>query len=117
MASCINLQLPIVILKKIDYFRHVSSYTTYISIFSKIGLVYPSKTVLTSIFAKIRKLNTFATTNSNFEKNRLFQTCIIVKHTCISIFSKIGLVYRSVKTVQTNLFAKNCKLHKYATCN
>ena len=28
----------------------------------------------------------------------------------ISIFSKIG--YRSVITVHTNLFAKNCKLHK-----
>ena len=26
-------------------------------------------------------------------------------------------VRRSVKTVHTNLFAKNCKLHKYATCN
>ena len=26
-------------------------------------------------------------------------------------------VNRSVKTVHTNLFAKNCKLHKFATCN
>ena len=26
-------------------------------------------------------------------------------------------VSRSVKTVHTNLFAKNCKLHKFATCN
>ena len=47
-------------------------------------------------------------------KNRPFQTCIIVKRTCISIFSKIGLVDRSVKTVHTNLFTKICKLHKFA---
>ena len=33
---------------------------------------------------------------------------IIVKRICISIFSKI--VSRSVKTVHTNLLAKNCKL-------
>ena len=26
-------------------------------------------------------------------------------------------VCRSVKTVHTNLFAKKCKLHKFATCN
>ena len=26
-------------------------------------------------------------------------------------------VSRSVKTVHTNLFANNCKLHKFATCN
>ena len=26
-------------------------------------------------------------------------------------------VSRSVKTVHTNLFAKNCKLHKFAACN
>ena len=26
-------------------------------------------------------------------------------------------VGRSVKTVHTNLFAKNCKLHNFATCN
>ena len=26
-------------------------------------------------------------------------------------------VSRSVKTVHTNLFAKKCKFHKFATCN
>ena len=30
-------------------------------------------------------------------QNRLFQTCIIVKRTCISIFSKIGLVNHQSK--------------------
>ena len=33
----------------------------------------------------------FATTNSN-SKKIIFQTCVIVKRTCISIFSKIGLL-------------------------
>ena len=42
-------------------------------------------------------------------KNRPFQTCIIVKRRCISIFSKVGLVNRLVKTVHTNLFTKICK--------
>ena len=32
-------------------------------------------------------------------------------------FHKIGLVDRSVKTVHTNLFANNDKLHKFATNN
>ena len=46
--------------------------------------------------------------------------CITVYRTCISIFSKIGLVDQS-KTVHTNLFAKKLqekgKLHKFATTN
>ena len=36
-------------------------------------------------------------------KNRLFQTCIIVKHTCITIFSKIGLVDQSKPCTQIYL--------------
>ena len=28
-------------------------------------------------------------------KNQLFQTCLILKYTCISIFSKLGLVDQS----------------------
>ena len=35
--------------------------------------------------------------------NRLFQTCIIVKRTCISIFSKIGLVDQSKPCTQIYL--------------
>ena len=50
------------------------------------------KTVHINLFAKNRKSPKFATTNSNFEKNRLFQMCVIVKRTCTSIFSKIRLV-------------------------
>ena len=51
-------------------------------------------TVYTSLFAKKRKLHKFAITINNL-KNRLFRTCIIVKRTCISIFSKIGLLDQS----------------------
>ena len=36
-------------------------------------------------------------------KNRPFQTCIIVKRTCISIFSKIGLVDQSKLCTQIYL--------------
>ena len=60
-------------------------------------------------------------------KNRPFQTCIIVKHTCISIISKIGLVDQSKLCTQIYLqkFA-NCinlqlamrisKNHAFRTC-
>ena len=42
-------------------------------------------------------------------KNRPFQTCIIVKRTCISIFSKIGLVDQSKLCTQIYL-------QKFANC-
>ena len=53
------------------------------------------KTVLTNIFANNCKLHKFATTNSNFEKNLLFQACVIVKRACISIIIKLALVDQS----------------------
>ena len=46
-------------------------------------------TVLTSLFAKNRKLHKFCNYQKYFLKNRRFHTCIIVERTCISIFSKI----------------------------
>ena len=76
---------------------------------------------------KNRKLHEFATTNIFFLKNRHFQTCIIVKRTCTSIFSKIGLVDLSKPCTQIYLqiFA-NCinlqlairilKNHAFRTC-
>ena len=48
-------------------------------------------------------------------KDRSFETCVIVKRTCISIFSKLGLVDQSKQCTQIYL-QKNCKLHKFATC-
>ena len=71
--------------------------------------------VLTSIFAKNRKLHKFATTSNNFQKSTLSD-----KHhlkTYMHINFQQNRVSRSVKTVFTNLFAKNCKLHKFATTN
>ena len=50
------------------------------------------KTVYTNLFAKHRELHKFTYYQIVILKNRLFQTCIIVWHTSISIFSKIGLV-------------------------
>ena len=66
-------------------------------------------TVHTNVFAKNRKLHEIATANIFFLKNELFQTCIIVKRTCISIFSKIRLVDQS--KLCTQLY-----LQKFANC-
>ena len=60
-------------------------------------------------------------------KNRLFQTCIIVKRTYITIFSKIGLVDQSKPRTQIYLqkflicinlqFANRIsKIHAFRTC-
>ena len=57
---------------------------------------------------KNRKLHEFATANIFF-LNQLFQTCIIVKRTCISIFSKIGLVDQS--KLRTQIYWQ-----KFANC-
>ena len=62
------------------------------------------KFVHTYLFANNRKLHKCATTNSIFYKNRVFQTCIIVK--------------RSLHVYQFSAkFAKNRKLHKFETTN
>ena len=46
----------------------------YINFFAKSGwYVDQSKTVHTNLFAKTRKLHKFATTNSNFEKKKIFR--------------------------------------------
>ena len=46
-----------------------------------------------------------------------FQFETITNKTYMYIMFQQNRVSRSVKTVQTYLFAKNCKLHKFATCN
>ena len=74
IATCIDLKLPIVIMKKFFFFRQVSSYNVHVYKFlAKSGWnVDQSKTVHTNLFANNRKLHKFATTNSNFEKKNLF---------------------------------------------
>ena len=84
-------------------------------------------TVHTNVFAKKIASSINLQQPIAIFKNRSFQTCIIVKRTCISISSKIGLVLiditketlviMTVTTVHTNLFAKICNLHKFAICN
>ena len=60
-------------------------------------------TACTQLYSpKKYKLHKFATTNSNFKKNDS-KACIIVKRTCISIFSKIGLVDQSKPCTQIYL--------------
>ena len=92
IPSCINLQLPIVILKE-SILLNMHHHETYMYINFQQNLVNRSNRAH-KCFRKKRKLHKFATANSIF-LNRLFQTCIIVKRTCISIFSKIGLVDQS----------------------
>ena len=61
-------------------------------------------TVLTSLFAKNRKLHTFATTNNLFEKSTLSD--MHYSRTYMHINFQQNWVSRSLKTVHTSLFAK-----------
>ena len=103
-ASCINLQLPILILKKsiISDMRHRATYM-YIN-FQQNQNSKSMKTVLTKLFAKNASCINLQLPIVFF-LNRLFQTWIIVKRTCILIFSKIGLVDQSKPCTQ--------KMHKF----
>ena len=68
IASCVNLQVPIVILKK-NIISDIHHRVTYIYInFQQIWVSGSVKTMLRNIFAKNSKLYKFATTNSNFDK-------------------------------------------------
>ena len=74
------------------------------------------KTVHTNLFAQYRKLHKFATTNSNFEENQSFLDMHHHK-TYMYINFQQNRVKTYVMTVLTSLFAKNRKLHKFATTN
>ena len=90
-----------------------------LQIFSAKSGLYIVITVHTNVFTKKFAIEIF--------KNRLFQTCVIVKRTCVSTFSKIGLVDQSKLCTQIYLqkFA-NCinlqlairisKNHAFRTC-
>ena len=95
IASCINLQLPILFFENITL-SDMNHRRTYMHInFQQNWVSRSVKTVHTNLFAQYRKLHKFATTNSNFEENQHFWICIIIKQTCISIFSNIGLKHKS----------------------
>ena len=73
MTSYINLQLPILILKK-SIFLDMHHHKTYMYINFQQHLVGRSiKTVHTNLFEKNLKLHKFATTNSKFEKIDYFR--------------------------------------------
>ena len=88
---------------------------TCISSFSKIGFVDRHNLAHKCIRQKIPSFINLQLPIEIF-KNRLFQTCVIVKRTCMSTFSKIGLIDQSKPCTQICL-PKNCKLHKFPTCN
>ena len=115
MASCIYLQLLIVILIKSILFD-MHHHKTYMYINFQQNLVVDQSKQCTQIYLqKNRKLHKFATTNRNFEKINYVRHALLCNVHNISIFSQIRLVDRSVKTVHTNLFAKKGKLHKFVT--
>ena len=68
IASCINLQLPIVVEK--SYFREASSENVhnYVFQFSQKSGRYNQPKLCTQIYLQKRNLHKFATTNSNFLK-------------------------------------------------
>ena len=66
-------------------------------------------TVHTSLFAKKSQVAQICNYQGYFPKNLLFQTCIIVKRRCMSIFGKFGLVDQSKPWAQ--IF-----LQKIASC-
>ena len=74
------------------------------------------KTVHTNLFAQYRKLHKFATTKSNFEKKNSFRYMHHHKP-CMYMNIQQNQVKTQVMTVHTSLFAKNRKLHKFATNN
>ena len=76
------------------------------------------QTVHTNIFANNRNLHKCTTTNSNFEKKRrLFRHASSYNVHVYQFLAKSGWYVDQSKTVHTNLFAKNRKLHKFATTN
>ena len=105
MASCINLKLPIILLKKsilLDMHRHKTY--RYIN-FQQYRVNRSVITLHTNVFAKNRKLHKLSTTNSNFKKLTLSDMRHRETHMYINF--RQNRVSRSVKMVRTNLIAKN----------
>ena len=113
----LNFAITNSIFLKIDYLIKTCIFIkrTCLSIFSKFEFVDQSKPC-TQIYLHIIASYINLQLPIIIFKNQLCQTYIIVKCTCISIFSKIGLVERSKPCTQIYL-QKNCKLHKFETIN
>ena len=116
MASCINLQLPIVILKK-SIILDMCHHKAYMYNNFQQNLVCRSiKTVHTNLFAK--KIG--GCTNLQLQIINLKKSIMSNMHHCITymyINFQPNRVSRSVKAVHAYLFANNSKLHKFATTN
>ena len=103
MASCINLQLPIGILKTILIILDMHHHKTYMYInFQHNWVKTQVVTVLTSLFAKNRKLHTFATINNISDMHH--------RRTYMHINFQHNRVSRSVNPVRTNTFAKKLQV-------
>ena len=125
--SCINLQLPILILKKsiISDTHHRITYIIYkyiklyiIHLACKYAIIVSHNSVLVvCIFIHGILFDLFVYIQSE-TLIKYYISIYISIYLSISIFSKIGLVDQS-KTVHTNVgyLQKSHKLHKFATTN
>ena len=86
----------------------------YINLHQNPVSIDQSKPCTQSYLQKNRKLHNYATYNSNFKTKLLSDMHHRITYLYINF--QQNWVSRSVKTVHTNLFANNRKLHKFATC-
>ena len=115
IASCINLKLQIVIIKKRLIQTCIIGKRTSISIFSKIGLVDQSKPCTQIYLHHIATCINLQLPIVIFKKMIISDMCH--RKTYMYINFQQNRVCRSVKTVYTNLFAQYRKLQKFATTN
>ena len=105
IASCINLQLPIVILKKNKIWTCIIIKRTCISIFSKIRSKHKF------ICKKNRNLHKFAVTNNNFFKSTLSD--MHHRKTYMHINFQQNRVSRSVKNRAHKFIWQNIAICNY----
>ena len=118
IASCTNLQLPMVILKK-SGFSDMYHHKTYMYInFQQNRVCRSVKTVHTNLFAKKNgKLHKFATIPIvNFKKIISFRHASSCNVHVYQFSAKSGQYVDQSKLCTHIYLPKNCKLHKYATC-
>ena len=118
ILSCINLQLPMIILEKINYFRHASWYIVHIYIyinFQHNRVCRSVKSVHIDIFAKIASCINLQLPIIIFKES--IMSDMHRRKAYMYINFQQNWVGRSVKTVHINIFAKNHKLHKFAITN
>ena len=104
IASCINLQLSIINFKNRLFQTYIIVKPTCISIFSKIGSVDRSKPCTQIYLQKNASCINFQLLIVILKNSILLdRSCIMLKRTCISIFSKIVLEDQSKPCTQIYL--------------